>query len=300
MRIAGYYWPGMYWADVAEEKGFFTDAGIDAEMVDASGDYLGSLDWVTAGKVDTNVFNIYDVLRRNVSGAELQLVLLSDATAGADVLVAKAPIRDIPSLRGKRVGLVKGTYQEAVLAAALESGGLELSDVTLVGWSGDPIPAPDAPLDALVTWEPFATQAAAAGRWTRLFDTSQFRGGLPFGYAFRRDYVAQHPDAVQRFVRVWDRTSQYMRAHPQEAYAIVARKYRTSSAEVAAFTKLDLVYDRDDNIRAFAYGAGPVSVHNTARRMSRLLIAQGHAARMIDSTVVIEPRFVRALAAGEE
>jgi NitT/TauT family transport system substrate-binding protein len=300
MRVAGYYWPGMYWADVAKEKGFFAAAGIDAEIVDAGGDYLGSLDWVMTGKVDTNVFNLYDVLRRNATGSALQLVLLSDSTVGADVLLARSPIRDITSLAGKRIGIVPGTYQEAVLAAALESGGLAMDDVTAVAWRGDPVPSPDAPIDALLTWEPFATDAAAGGRWNRLFDTSQIRGGLPFGYAFRSDYVARNPAAVQRFVEVWHRTSAYMQAHPQEAHAIIARKYGQSPEAVAAFTKFDFIYGLDDNVRAFAYGAGPVSIHNTARRMSRLLIARGHASRMIDSTLVVEPRFVRALAAAQE
>ncbi|HEX8410289.1 MAG TPA: ABC transporter substrate-binding protein [Thermoanaerobaculia bacterium] len=300
MRIAGYYWPGMYWVDVAKEKGFFAEAGIDAEIVDASGDYLGSLDWVAAGKVDTNVFNLYDVLRRNAEGSLLQLVLLSDTTLGADVLLAKSPIRAIASLKGKRIGLIPGSYQEAVLASALESGRVGLDEVTIVPWSGDPIPAPDAPIDALVTWEPFATDATDSRQWNRLFDTSRIRGGLPFGYAFRSDYVARHPMAVQRFVEVWHRTSAYMEAHPLEAHAIVARRYGQSPDAVAALAKFDIVYTLDDNVRAFAYGAGPVSIHNTARRMSRLLIAQDRAARMIDSTLIVEPRFVRALAAVRE
>lgn len=300
MRIAGYYWPGMYWVDVAKEKGFFGEAGIDAEIVDTSGDYLGSLDWVMADKVDTNVFNLYDILRRNAAGSRLQLVLLSDATAGADVLLAKSPIRRIDSLVGKRVGLVPGSYQEAVLAAALESGRVGLDDVTTVAWNGDPLPAGDAPMDALVSWEPFATAATAGGRWNRLFDTSQIHGGLPFGYAFRSEYVARHPGAVQRFVGVWHRTSAYIKAHPQEAYAIISRKYHQSPAAVAALAKVDVVYGLDDNVRAFAYGAGPESIHTTARRMSRLLIAHGHTTRMVDSTLVVEPRFVRALAAAGE
>ena len=123
---------------------------------------------------------------------------------------------------------------------------------------------------------------------------------MPYGYAFRRDYVLRHPTAVQRFVEVWHRTSAYIKAHPQEAYAIVGRRYGQSPADVAALTKLDYVYDLEDNVRAFAYGAGPVSIHNTARRMSRLLMARGHARRMIDSTLVVEPRFVRLVAAAEE
>ena len=300
MRIAGYYWPGMYWVDVAHAKGFFRDAGIDADIVDASGRYLDSLDWVTAGKVDTNLFNLYDVLRRNISGSGLRLVIISDTSVGGDAVVAKAPLRELGALKGKQVGLLSGTYQEAVLAAALETAGLQMSDVTLVPWTGDPVPTDEASVDALVTWEPLASEATADGGWNRVFDTSELRGGIPYGYAFPREYIDRHPEQVQRFVGVWHRATTYMRAHPQEAYAIVAAKYRISPADVAALAKVDRVLDLDDNVRAFAYGAGPVSIHTTARKMNRLLIAQGHASRMIDSTLVVEPRFVRALAAGGE
>ena len=299
MRIAGYYWPGMYWVDVAKEKGFFREAGIDAEIFDATGDYLGSLDLVMAGRLDANLFNLYDVLRRTADGADLQFVIISDVSRGGDAVLAKPPIRSVTDLKGARVGLLVGTYQEAILASALDSAHLSLNDVTRVPLSGDPVVNARNDVDAIVSWEPLASDIAARG-WKRIFDTSRFRGGVTYGYAFRREYLTRHPLQVQRFVDVWHRATKYIEAHPDEAYGIIARKYGRPPAEVAALTKSDVVLGLEENLRAFAYSAGPDSIHTTARKLNRLLIAQGHASRMMDSTLLMEPRFIRALSSQEE
>ena len=52
IRIGAYEWPGNYWIDVAWTKGWFAEAGLNVERIDAEGKYFESLDALASGKID--------------------------------------------------------------------------------------------------------------------------------------------------------------------------------------------------------------------------------------------------------
>ena len=49
IRVAGLYWPGRFWADIAHSKGWFKEAGLNVEWVDTNPDYFASLEDPAAG-----------------------------------------------------------------------------------------------------------------------------------------------------------------------------------------------------------------------------------------------------------
>ena len=51
-------------------------------------------------------------MKYNSQGANLVGVINGDTSRGADAIIAKSEIKDIASLKGKRIGVAKGTYQE--------------------------------------------------------------------------------------------------------------------------------------------------------------------------------------------
>jgi ABC-type nitrate/sulfonate/bicarbonate transport system substrate-binding protein len=36
IKMARYYWPGFYWIEIAQHKGWFKDAGLQVELIDAN------------------------------------------------------------------------------------------------------------------------------------------------------------------------------------------------------------------------------------------------------------------------
>jgi ABC-type nitrate/sulfonate/bicarbonate transport system substrate-binding protein len=51
MKVAKYYWPGMYWVEIAESKGWFREAGLNVELIDTNPDYFQSLQDTADGKI---------------------------------------------------------------------------------------------------------------------------------------------------------------------------------------------------------------------------------------------------------
>ncbi len=298
IRAGRYYWPGEYWLDIAQHKGWFKEAGLAVELVDTNDDYYGSLKELAAGRrLDTHGLYLFDLVIFDLEGADLVMVLASDQSSGVEALVARGPIRRIGDLRGKTVAVPRGTFLEYFLSAALAREGLRLDQVRLLDRVTEKLPAELAAgsLDAIVTWEPGVTEAVDKARGRRLLDSSQVPGLSPSGFVFKRDFIARRPQDVEAFARVWRRTTAFIKEKPGEAFAIIASIYGKPVAEVEALARIDLILDLRDNLTAFSYAAGLESLHGAARQINDFLVEQGRTTKRLDTADLLDSRFIRRL-----
>lgn len=276
MRIASYYWPGQYWVNVADKKGWFTEAGLDVEIIDTTQDYAGSLNDVASGELDTQNFWLFDLLQMRGQGSELVMVLNADTSLGAEALVADASIKTVNDLRGKRIGVEKGLATEYLLYTVLRQNNLTLSDIVMVNDSSEQLPFrfKNNELDALVVWEPYIAEALEKPGSTRLWDTSQSPGIISAGYVFRKEYIEANRENVEKFVRVWHKTTQYMAQNPDESFAIVADYNNDTPENVRQYTAINRVQDLEDNLRAFSRSGGFSSLYGQMQLINSYLGTQ--------------------------
>lgn len=297
IRIGASYWPGQYWVDIAHDKGWFREAGLNVEWVDTNADYFASFDALVDGKLDIVDVTLFDFVLYNARGKSLTGFLASDYTFGADALVAQPGIANVAALAGKKLGLSKGTYFEYIWGIVAPRAGIKPTAVQIIDMPGEK--APDAliagQVDAILTWEPFASQAMAAVKGKRLFDTAQIPGISWAVYSARPDFVRQRPADIQTLLRVWQRTDAFIRAEPAAAYAIVAAVNKKTADEVRAFAQLDKTLDLRANLGAFSFAAGFDSLHGTARQMNDFQIRTGLTDKQIDTSRVFDARFINEL-----
>lgn len=299
IRIGGLYWPGNYWIDIAHAKGWFKEAGLNVEWVDTNPDFFASLDDAATGKLDLVVSSFFDFVHLNAQGKDLVGVLVCDFSAGADALVAAPGIEAVRDLAGKKLAVPNGTYLEYLLSVAAQRNGLDLSTVTLVD-----VPAEKAHeeliagrVDAIFTFEPMAGEGLKKVNGKKLFSTADVvgvNGGIAM---LRRQFVRERPADVQALLKVWQRTTEFLRAHEEEAFAIVAAVNKKTPAEVKEFATLDKILDLRENRTAFTYAAGIESLHGSLRQISEHIVRRGLAAKKVDTTDVLDDRFLRALEA---
>jgi NitT/TauT family transport system substrate-binding protein len=297
IKMARYYWPGFYWIEIAQHKGWFKDAGLQVELIDANPDYHGSLKDLAAGKMDANAPTLFDLISLNVKGADLVMVVYLDDSRGADALVAAKEIATVAGLRGKKIGVGLGSYTEYVLSVVLGRSGLILEDVVPVDLTGEQAPEVfiQGKVDAVATWEPFVTQALAGSRGRKLFDSSEIPGLSPEGLTFRRSFLEQRPGDVRAMVQVWHKTTRFIQEHPQEAFGIIAGIYRAPLEQVQALAQVDRIMDLKENLTAFAVSPGYESLHTSARRMNHFLIKKGLTGKQLEIGKFLDPRFLREL-----
>ena len=132
-------------------------------------------------------------------------------------------IRSLQDLRGKRIGVKKGTSTYGGLLAALKKEGMSEEDVGIIDLS--PPTMTDAlqagSLDAFAASEP--TPSAAEQKGARELTTL---GGLgnqyPILVLVNRDFLKKQKESVKKLLRAMKRAELYVAEHPKETVAIVA------------------------------------------------------------------------------
>ena len=159
-------WPGFTILEVAKQKGWFKDAGLDVELVWF--EYSPSIDAFAAGKVDGVTIVAGDDMVTGASGAKSKIVCLLDFSEGSDMIIGVPGIESIKDLKGKKIGIELTLVEHELLLQALKANGMSQSDVTLVGTATDKTPQALASgqVSAVGAWYPLSGQALKTVRTT--------------------------------------------------------------------------------------------------------------------------------------
>lgn len=153
---------------IAVERGIFARNGLDAkvQLFQTGVEMVNSM---VGNTQDVAVLGSTPPLTGIANGMPLMIIghLHGDATvpsySGSNTLVASGASgvtpSDFRSMRGKRVGLPRGTGAEAHLRGILEGVGLSLNDVTLVNLGPGNLPTAlrNGDVDVISGWEPWAS-----------------------------------------------------------------------------------------------------------------------------------------------
>src|SRR3954465_7096505 len=188
-------WLGYTLFEVAKQKEWFKEAGVDVEMVWF--DYLPSLDAFSAGKIDAVCAVSTDALVNGSNGAKSKIIALLDFSEGADMIIGKPGVESIKDLKGKSVGLEVTLVEHLLLLKALEANGLKQSDVKFVKTPTNDTPQTLASgkVAAIGAWYPVSGQALKQVAGSKpLFTSAEAKGLIydvlavtPTSYAKRKD-----------------------------------------------------------------------------------------------------------------
>ncbi len=297
IRVADFYRPGTYWIGIAAEKGWFREAGLNVQLVyDKAGDLDPAKDFVE-GRLDVNTFGLFDLLGYIAQGADLVAIINADYSVGAEKLIARPGIEQLPDLKGKKIAVSENSYFAYILEVAIGRVGLKTKDVQIVDIQ--PEKAPEAlikgEVDAMLTFEPYATQSLEAIKGRDLFETSQTPGLSPTLIVFQRKFIEERKSDVIAFVKVWQRATTFIKEHPDKAFGIIASMNKKTPEEIRQNAKLYKILDLRDNEQAFSFAAGFDSLHGAVRRVNDYMIAKGITDKKLDSSYFLEGSFIRGL-----
>lgn len=273
LRIGFSDWPGWTGWQIAIDKGWFKQAGVDVQM--QWFDYSASLDAFSAGKLDGDFIANGDGLSIGANGAKNVMIMLTDYSNGNDQIIGKPGITSIKQLAGQKVGIEVGLVEHLLLEHALTQNGMALSSVTLVNTvtNNTPQVLASGSVAAIGTWQPIADQAMMQDPGARPLYTSALAPGLIYdGLAVSPQNLKEHPEEWKKVISVWYRVLAYIndpKTHDTALKIMAARDGVTpavykryvagtkllSPAEAkAAFVKSDALsslYGSDMNADAF-------------------------------------------------
>lgn len=236
LKIAYSDWPGFTIFEVAKQKGWFKEAGVDVEL--AWFDYLPSLDAFSANKVDAVTAVATDVLVNGANGAKSKIICLLDFSEGSDMIIGAPGITSLKDLKGKKVGLEVTLVEHLLLLKGLESVGLKQSDVELVNTPTNDTPQvlASGKVAAVGAWYPVSGQALKQVANSKPLYTSADAKGLIFdALAVNPNSFAKHKAEWTKIVAIYYRTVDYLKdpKTADDAIKIMAAKAGADAAEYA-------------------------------------------------------------------
>jgi NitT/TauT family transport system substrate-binding protein len=211
LRIGYSDWPGWVAWQIAIDKGWLREAGLDVTF--DWFDYSASMEAFAAGKIDGDLVTNGDALVMGAGGARNVIVLITDYSNGNDMIVARPGIKSLADLKGKRIGIETGLVDHLLLLDGLKKQGMTQNDVTLVNSKTNETPQvlASGQVDAIGAWQPNAGLAMKALPGARPVYTSAQAPGLIYDVlavnpaslgAHRADYI--------KLIKVWDRLVSYI------------------------------------------------------------------------------------------
>ncbi len=221
--------PGL----VAEAKGLFKKHGVTVEMkLFTSG--RSAIEAMAAGQFDIGMFGdipALALLARGYPGKIIAAGLGGPARQGLTVPVG-AKYSSLKDLKGKRIGLTKGSTDEIALEATMQREGLKWSDFKIVNLRP---PAKATALktnnvDAVEAWEPVPSIIVVKGIGKRLLTADGYVRDI-VGVTIASDKILRdNPDAVIRFLKAIHEGAVYAQGHPDEMVGFLAKKLKVDRA----------------------------------------------------------------------
>ncbi len=229
-------WPGWVAWEVAIEKDWFTEAGIDVTF--EWFDYVASMDAFAAGQLDGVLMTNGDTLVTGATGAIGKMIIIGDYSNGNDMLVGGPEVNSVADLKGKKVGVEVGFVGHLLLLNALEDAGLTEDDVELVNVPTNETPQVLASGDvaAIVAWQPNSGQALSLVAGSKPLYTSADKPGLIYDVlAVSPQSLAESREEWSTLIDVWYKVVDFINNEETrgEALSIMSARVGLSPEEYA-------------------------------------------------------------------
>lgn len=229
-------WPGYTIMEIAKQKGWFKDAGIDVDMLWF--EYSPSIDAFASGKIDGNMMVAGDALVTGATGAKSKIVTLLDFTEGNDMVIGVPGINSIKDLKGKKVAVELTLVDHLLLLKALELNGMSQKDITLVGTATDKTPQALASgqVSAIAAWYPISGQALEQVAGAKPLFTSKEVPGLIYDVlVVNPSSYGAHKEEWKKFTEIYYKCVDYLKnpSTRDDAIKIMAAKVGVDPAKYA-------------------------------------------------------------------
>lgn len=238
IRLGFNLWPGAIPWQIAEDKGFFKQSGLNVEIIwfQGLGDQISAFN---AGKIDIANLTLNDLFMSNLNRVPCKVILMPDVSAGADAIVADSSIKSVQDFVGKQSGVEIATIGHLLFLQALAKNGVDPAVVPIVNI------AADAAITAIIagklqvaySYDPFITQLLKSGKGKVIFSSKDVPGLLADTVLAHQPLLDRRAVEVQKLVDVWHQVLDFRNQNQAEAYTIEAKRAGVSVEDYAALQK---------------------------------------------------------------
>jgi NitT/TauT family transport system substrate-binding protein len=226
---------------IAQEKGFFADAGLDVQLQKFSSANLMT-EAIARNDVDVAEGIGYSTLFafENASPNKFRIYYGTDETkdTGFSTVVVKKGITSPEQLKGKKIVIRSGFSPKVTAELIIKGVGLDLKDVELVPVDASLVVTTFAKNDisAMIDVQPFGTVAVQKGLGEVLIISPRAKyilDPMPLGTAIiNNNFAAKNPKTSDKFINCVNKAIEFIRTNESESREIF-QKYLELDENVA-------------------------------------------------------------------
>ncbi len=291
-------WPGFVAWQVAIEKGWLKEAGLNVDF--KWFDYSSSLNAFSANQLDAVLVTNGDNLITSTGGTKGIMIMATDYSAGNDVIIAKDGINSLADLKGKSIAVEKGLVDHLLLSTALSDAKIPSADIKLVNSVTNELPqvfaSPD--ISAIAVWQPVANQALKAVAGSKIIYSSKDKPGLIYDtLSVNMTHLSAHKEEWKKVIQVWDKTVKFINdpATHEEAVQIMAKRVGVDPAQYEQFVGGTHLLDLAANKTVFTKGTGFESIYGSTYHVNKFNVENGIYTTEVDADGLINPALIESL-----
>ena len=186
-------------------------------------------------------------------------IIALDNIALTEEIITRADngINSIADLKGKTVAVQEGAAGYTLLVVALQEAGISVSDVKILNISNDNLASTfsDASIDAWAGWKPATTSLKEAlggeGAFTLLANNASYpEYAFPSTWVANKEFVAENPDVVQRFVNALTKAQIYRSENGSQACAY-ASTYAQQATNELTVQLADVIFPSAEQFKEY-------------------------------------------------
>jgi NitT/TauT family transport system substrate-binding protein len=145
-------------------------------------------------------------------------------------------VKDVSDLKGKRIGLVRGTATEFFLGRFLTLHGLDTKDVTLVDRPSNSQltnAIVNGDVDAVISVSPYAEEAQTKLGGNAVSWPAQGSQMIHLLAICKDEWISAHPALVERFLKAINQAEEFIVRHRENASVIAKKKLNLTDEDLA-------------------------------------------------------------------
>lgn len=289
LRVGTNIWPGYESLYLARNLGYYDNTSI--RLVD----YPSSSEIIRAyrnGDLEVAAITMDETLSLVETQPNIRVVLITDVSNGADVILGKPEIKSLKDLKGRRVGVESTALGAFVITRALEQVDLSPKDVQIVslGVSEHERAFKQGTVDAVVTFEPVRSNLLKSGA-KLLFDSTQIPGEIVDVLVVRKELLTSQLNSLKVLISGWFRALDYLKQNPQDAARRIAPRTGITPEQFLKSLKGLRIPDIQENQKLL--GKTDTSLLNAVRRLSEVMKENKLLQPAVVSTPLLDERLVK-------
>ena len=220
---------------IAEEKGYFLEEGIDAEVRDYPTG-KAALAAVFNGEVDMGTVADAPIVSNSFERNDFAIfVTILDSAQHTKALARKDSDINIPQdLVGKKVATTIGTTAHFFMSLFLALNGIDVSDVEIVNMKpGEMVEAIiNGDVDAICGWEPNVSNAAKNMGDNAIILSSDVGYKATFNLVTMNDYIENNPELIRNVIKALVKAEEFASNNRGESIDIIASRLETDREDI--------------------------------------------------------------------